>query len=378
MDNIERVRTWGEAKKLDDETIAEVIRHGFNSMEALALVAEDDVDEFKIPRGQKKLLLRAVKKTFLQDDTPVPRAANESNMADDEAEVTDIDGPEVLRPGGAPVTGNENGDPYVREIISQLKQHQSGGKQGHLQGQTSSGNGLNSLSLTGINDIVTWQDPQLCFKSVDNNLSSKHLDIVDFVSSNVGGINVGQENLLSDASGGQLIYKSGPAKPKLESISLSDWSVANLSIMYKLLESGDLASTSQHDYLSYTKRIYQLVKFYEITSVFFYDREYRCLQHQHRFRWGTDVPHLQTVFLRPKGQQAKSHPQRTVSSNHPIGKQFTYASHASSGKQICKKFNSRQGCHMQNCRFEHVCGVPGFVQSHTAQNHQKTECKAFA
>ena len=67
MDDVERVRTWGVAKKLDEETIAEVVRHGFNSMEALALIAEDDACEFKIPRGQKKLLSKAVKNTFLQD-----------------------------------------------------------------------------------------------------------------------------------------------------------------------------------------------------------------------------------------------------------------------------------------------------------------------
>ena len=364
MDDVERVRTWGVAKKLDEETIAEVVRHGFNSMEALALIAEDDACEFKIPRGQNKLLLKAVKNTFLQDTPTTTERSTESenpNMADD----VEGSGPEVIRNGGAPMEDGSD-DPYVREILGQLKQHQLKGKPPHSW----NGNGTtNPVQLPGINDIVTWQDPQLCFKTVDNNLTSKHFDIVDFVSSNVGGVNMGHENLLSDASGGQLVFKSGPAKPKLESISLSDWSVANLSIMYKLIESGDLASTFQHDYLSYTKRIYQLIKFYEMTSVFFYDREYRCLQHQHKFRWCTDVPHLQTVFLRPKFQQVKTQTPRTLSSSHSMGKQVAYASHSSAGKQICKRFNSKQGCHMSGCRFEHICGVPGCGQTHSAQNH---------
>ena len=284
-----------------------------------------------------------------------------SNMADD-ATGSGRNGPEVNQEGGVPTPGDSNvEDPYVREVMNQLSKHQMGASVGRQQ---------NNSTVAGINDIATWQDPQLCFKTVDNfACSSKHFDITDFVSSNMGGATIGHESLLSDASGGQLIFKTGPVKPKLESITLCDWSLANLSILYKLLESGEISSSTQADYLSYTKRIYQLVKCYEMTSVFFYDREYRCLQNQHKFRWGTDVPHLQTIFLRPRAHQQKPQPQRGTSANNGIGKQLVFASHSVSGKQICKKFNSRLGCHIPNCRFEHICGVPGCGLAHPAQNH---------
>ncbi|CAC5357523.1 unnamed protein product [Mytilus coruscus] len=39
--------------------------------------------------------------------------------------------------------------------------------------------------------------------------------------------------------------------------------------------------------------------------VLFFDREYRRLQKQHNFRWGTDIPHLQSVYLRPKAMYTK-------------------------------------------------------------------------
>lgn len=106
--------------------------------------------------------------------------------------------------------------------------------------------------------------------------------------------------MISDNDDGQLIFKSGLSKPKLESLSVWQWSVANLAILQKLLQENCLGQDQVLDYLSYTTRIYQLFSTHDIKSVYFYDREYRKLQHGHRFRWGTDVPHIQTVFLKPK------------------------------------------------------------------------------
>ena len=76
------------------------------------------------------------------------------------------------------------------------------------------------------------------------------------------------ENLISSSEGGQLVFKSGPLKPKLESVTLCQWSMANISIMYNLLETGALNLEKKIDYMSYTKRIYQLVTCYDMTSVF--------------------------------------------------------------------------------------------------------------
>jgi hypothetical protein len=52
--------------------------------------------------------------------------------------------------------------------------------------------------------------------------------------------------------------------------------MANISTMYKLLETGALNLEKKLDYMSYTKRIDQLVTCNDMTSVLFYDREYRC------------------------------------------------------------------------------------------------------
>ena len=43
MEDIECVKTRVSAKKINDETVEEIVRHGFNSMEALSLIAEEGI-----------------------------------------------------------------------------------------------------------------------------------------------------------------------------------------------------------------------------------------------------------------------------------------------------------------------------------------------
>ena len=171
---------------------------------------------------------------------------------------------------------------------------------------------------------------------------------------------------MSHSSTGQLIFKSGPSKPKLELISLCQWSMASLAILYKMLEEDSLSQANIIDYLYYTKMIYQLITTHDMTSVLSYDREYRRLQGRHtcKFRWGTDIPHIQTVFLKPK-MARPSKPQRGVQY------QGKFSLHSVSGKEICKKLNSHQGCTctLSACKFKHPCNMPGCGKLHSASTH---------
>ena len=94
--------------------------------------------------------------------------------------------------------------------------------------------------------------------------------------------------------GGQIILKSG-VKPKLESLTLSQWSIANLAILYTVVGEGKLEGNGMLYYLSYTTKICQHTQRYENVSAYFYDREYRILQACHDFRWGTDIPNFHTM-----------------------------------------------------------------------------------
>jgi hypothetical protein len=78
-------------------------------------------------------------------------------------------------------------------------------------------------ALVFLGKIFRGKNLNIYIKSLANIQDNYH-DIVDFVSAS--GISFNDETLLSHSSTEQLIFKSGPSKPKLELISLCQWSMA--------------------------------------------------------------------------------------------------------------------------------------------------------
>jgi hypothetical protein len=69
---------------------------------------------------------------------------------------------------------------------------------------------------------------------------------------------------------------------------------------------------------------------------------------------------------------SKPQPQRGVQY------QGKFTLHLASGKEICKKFNSRQGCTLSACKFEHSCNMPGYGKLHSASTHSFPHPKKLA
>ena len=109
---------------------------------------------------------------------------------------------------------------------------------------------------------------------------------------------VREEVVGSDTSGAQLVCRAGPRKPRLSSVSIPEWSVANLAILSRLQDDGNLEGNGVLGYLSYTIRVYQLCQRHDAVFVYLCDREYGKLQPQLLFPWGTDVTHLQAMWLK--------------------------------------------------------------------------------
>ena len=176
-----------------------------------------------------------------------------------------------------------------------------------------------------------------------------YYDITEFVTGNV------EEEIVVGRNGAQQVLKSGPKRPRLEPITLAQWSVANLAILYRVLDEGKVQATNILDYLSYTTKIWQLVQRFSLLSVFMYDREYRKLQAAHNFLWGTDIPHLQSVHLQARPSKHPGHANGRGKSGfasnpaHP-GCQDPLTDE---GKVICKLFNTKAGCRFHDCKFEH-------------------------
>ena len=68
----------------------------------------------------------------------------------------------------------------------------------------------------------TWRDPQIHTATATGRSVSSHYDICDFVSQTV------EEELVIGGHGDQqVVLKSGSRKPKLEGLTLSQWSIAS-------------------------------------------------------------------------------------------------------------------------------------------------------
>ncbi len=79
--------------------------------------------------------------------------------------------------------------------------------------------------------------------------SRKALDIVDFVCS---GVMESGETVVQGTMGSQVVLKSGPKRPKLDSVTPMQSSGANMHIWVELLTKGMLQQQSVMDYIAYT------------------------------------------------------------------------------------------------------------------------------
>ena len=264
-----------------------------------------------------------------------------------------------------------NTDIYQQTLLSSLISQQSqlaGNQTGNSAQPSVMANSDNSQGLSGsVTAQPAWQDPQIHIANATGKSSSSHYDICDFVPHSV------EEELIIGGQGEQqVVVKSGPKKPKLENLSLSQWSIANLAILYKLTSEGKLVGPAHMDYLSYTTKIYQLVQKCSLSSVLLYDREYRQLQASMGFRWGTDVQHLHMLHLQTRDKQVKPNPQfQTQKKGASNSGQPTRSKGDNRETGICRNYNSDKGCAYQKCKFLHQCFLPGCTDKHSATTHMK-------
>ena len=346
--------------KVSKTATDELLKRGFTSLEALKLVQLDDLSSEKIPRGQRRLIQHIVQSLMVQDEaavTPTEPTGNTNAGANDddvlEVQITQEGNSEqaVQNGKGAP---NEQATVYKQLIDNLLSQQQTVIK--------------NSQASASVGEPTTqpsWNDPQIHISSASGKSATSYLDICDFVQSSVE-----EEVVLGGQGDQQVIVKSGPRKPRLEGLTLCQWSVANLSILYKLVGENKLVGNSLMDYLSYTTKVYQLVQRYSLVSVLLFDREYRKLQSSMGFRWGTDVQHLHTLFLQPRDKPTAAGGQLPKKGTNKVsGQKFGKNDKEKGETPICRSFNSQKGCTFQNCRYRHSCLLPGCSQKHSAQSH---------
>ena len=126
-----------------------------------------------------------------------------------------------------------------------------------------------------------------------------YLDITDFVSvrSPYDGASEMQTVITAKSDGSYEVKPQSFGKTvSLDKVSMAQWIEANTLIMNQLLGQG----VHPQAYMSYTVMVSQIAQKYEWPSVLLWDREYRKMQANLGFRWGTDQSHLRDVLLIPK------------------------------------------------------------------------------
>ena len=125
----------------------------------------------------------------------------------------------------------------------------------------------------------------------------KPLLTVDFVN-NIAPQD--KDETLENQGNAKIFVTYGPKKPKLESVSVQQWVVANTHIFYTLLSEGKLASkVSIRDYLAYSIKIMELSSKYEWKTILLYNNEFRKLQAIYGFPRGFNSTHLHVAMLQP-------------------------------------------------------------------------------
>ena len=179
----------------------------------------------------------------------------------------------------------------------------------------------------------------------------KVLRIVDFLATLVP---TDDERTISDNGISRLVISYDQRKPRLESVTLSQWVVADTRIFSTLLFAGKLPTARDvKDYLAYTVKVMELGSRYVWESVLKYDDEFRQLQAAYGYPWSYDSHHLLGVTLVSK-QAAKSKPVQpnNISSSSVSG--FISKFNAQ-GKEICRNFNRPKGCSLPSCLFSREC-----------------------
>ncbi len=345
--DLQKLESWAGERKISPDTLKCLVKEGFDSLEAFALLTADDLHDInaglavksKITKGQLKLAVKAVHELTAWSATV--------GHTPPQQEVPAAEKPPLA----------SGSDAYVQAVTALLQSQQT--QHTSTTASTTAATSTPAMAATAATEMTSWQDPQIHLKTAGKK-EIEFLDIVDFVD--LAGARPIEQVLTEGPNGTQFVLKTGPMKPKLESLSVQQWSLANLAIMDRLVREGILDKQGILDYMSHTAYMYRLMLAKEESSVFLYDREYRREQALHGYRWGTHALHLNDVCLHPK-PAAASRSRTAATAGKPLGPL------SSAGKVICKRYNSTNGCKLTDCKFAHICSIPGCEKQHPATLH---------
>ncbi|CAC5364633.1 unnamed protein product [Mytilus coruscus] len=156
ISDADQVLKWAEAKKAST-----ILQLRFYSLEALALLTQEDLSKSKLPIAQKKLLIKSVCQTFLQSEEEIDGGLPKRTSMAEELPASSTAGAHAdinLSSGtnnGLPApTEPEVTDNYIREVLGQLQKQQPQ-HGGHFSNCTTNNAGNTVKPLRAL-DLHDW------------------------------------------------------------------------------------------------------------------------------------------------------------------------------------------------------------------------------
>jgi hypothetical protein len=177
----------------------------------------------------------------------------------------------------------------------------------------------------------------------------KCLEIVNFVQFDAHEV----EEELWENGESKVVLKSGVKKTKLENVTPMQWSAANIKIMFELVRQEKLQPANIWDYLAYTVKVSEMTAIYKWDSVLRYDQAYRRAQAAMGFRWASDSPYVDKMYLRFREEKLPTKGQRK-------GPQE---------QKICKAYQKGNCQFGRECWHKHICNIQGCGQKHPRSQH---------
>ena len=212
------------------------------------------------------------------------------------------------------------------------------------------------------------QDPAQQLLEPTISRGKRPLLIPDFISSLPIVLPEDKETVLGTSGDARIVLKSSQEKKlSLDKISFPQWSAANFRIMHTVMKDGLLSSTQEIlDYIVYSLKISELAKCYLLPKVMQYDDLCRKMQFATSCcKWGSDSQFISHQRLH------RPDPSTPTPTRPPLRKASRPVINQATGKQVCFKFQRREGCRFgSSCRYDDVCIKPQCMGTHPQWQHQ--------
>ena len=378
---------WCAEVGLNKKSVTLLKKECVSTVHVLSLLTGEDIVSLGSPLGQRKLMQEAIDTSFKSDRKDVVQPPLTSPPPEDVQVVHTVadlhTAPLATRGGEPPARGNPNEGGGVQASVTTRADEAGGGVHSqHIDIQAIRRQAAN-LKTSGKTFAALFQNDPLqrsdtCSTGVisqqsvsplaDHNLSSvfdprtvltmkaarvKTVQITQFLPpSSKYKINQASRRELvlstgesSDHDGKLLITQHDPHP--YSGISLSEWGAANCRLMNCLLVTGALKRANMEYYLAYITTIFSFVEKFEWHSILDFDLQYRELQAEHNFQWGTLMQSLELSLLMPRQRQQ----QLSVNKHRITTKQQNYPSNDTS--EVCRRFLLGSCPFGRTCKYRH-------------------------